>query len=202
MFKRRSRTVAATGGSDLPFCAMCGQSIRLDSATGRCALGHRVAVAAAPVAPAGEDVTAPLPVAAIAAETDGFSFERDSFVDHYQDTIAWEPAPAVSDSVPASPAPQVDALDEFIAWEQPGGGTFSALDVDTENLVGSADVEDLAPEDLAPADEPPLPLRGLGNDLLDELDDAAHARRQAVGTIGATVAVSGMVFVAIAALPF
>jgi hypothetical protein len=38
--------------------------------------------------------------------------------------------------------------------------------------------------------------------LLDEIGDAAHARRRTVGTIGATIAVTGAVLGAVALLPF
>lgn len=190
MFKRRRRSAAAPGGSDQPFCAMCGQSTRIDIASGRCALGHRVAVA--PVTAAVAPVVEVTPLVAAAGASD-FGSDSDRYGDPYADTIVWEPSNSVVHSEPAS---DIDALDEFIAWEQPGGGTFSALDVDTNDLPTADSVEAAAANELAP------PVHDLGSNLLDELDDAAHARRTAAGTIGATVVVSGMVFVAIAALPF
>lgn len=197
MFKRR-RAVAAKG-SDLPFCSMCGQAIRLDAATGRCALGHRVATPTpVPVASASElteaapledhsDPTAYDHLASFDQEaTSGYDLSDSPGFASESEGVTWDQLPA-PDSEPAL----AGALDEFLAWDEPSGAS-SALDVNTDELP-------MAPE--APVEEPAL-VAPLASDLLDELDDTGSARHRAVGTIGATIAVSGAVFGAIAVLPF
>lgn len=225
MFKLRRRTVAATAASDLPFCTMCGTTIRVDAASGRCALGHRVAVVdVAPVEAVATDETAVLePVAAYEVTTafEAASFETPEYDSPVYDspvTYADEQAGGIAgeglyeayqsadaagrtvtwEDVVAPPAAEGGGVyDDYLSWDEPVSG-FSSLDVDTDELpvaeVVEAEVED-APE--APAYNP------LPADLLDELDDdAAHARRRAAGTIGATVGFSALAFASIAVLPF
>lgn len=201
MFKLRRRAGAAVAGSDLPYCAMCQQPIRVDAATGRCALGHRAAAPASPVL-GGESVAAAVdtdvlqPVDEAAApygydteaydpyDTIVYGRSSDSLNDN-GDPVTWDPSSAA-----AAPASSAEALEEYATWGE-SSDDFSALDVDTEVLpavpsaaaAGASQTTELFEE-------------------LDDLDDATHARRQAVGTIGATIGVSGMVLAAIAALPF
>lgn len=201
MLKIRRRAGAAVAGSDLPYCAMCQQSIRIDAVTGRCALGHR---AAAPTATAfAAEQTALLeaaPVAdAVADPSAPYGFDTEAYdpydtivygrsdADYTTDNgapVTWD-APAAS----AAPASETGALEEYATWGEPSDG-LSSLDVDTEQLPAqpSAAASKHAASDLF--------------DELDDLDDATHARRTAVGTVGGTIAVSGMVLGAIAALPF
>ena len=190
----RRRTVATATGTDLPFCSMCGQTIRVDSSTGRCALGHRVTAVAVPMvaeAEAATDETTRVvdPAPAYAEYADDpyatIVYGRSDYADTYANPVTWdEPASA------SEPASGLDALDEYASWGDSDGG-LSALDVDTQQFeaVPAAPVQASA----SSAD--------VGEGLLDELDDATHARRRAVGTIGATIAVSGAVFASIAALP-
>ena len=200
MLKIRRRAGAAVAGSDLPYCAMCQQSIRVDAATGRCALGHR---AAAPTATAFAAEQTALLEASPATETVAdapapYGFDTEAYdpydtivygrsdADYTTDNgapITWD-APAAS----AAPASETGALEEYATWGEPSDG-LSSLDVDTEQL---------------PAQPSAAATRVPGDlfDELDDLDDATHARRTAVGTVGATIAVSGMVLAAIAALPF
>lgn len=213
MFKLRRRTVAATTGSDLPFCSMCGQNIRVDAASGRCALGHRVSAPALVAAPVADDVTTafdtlaepttalptvdepafvtePLPV--FDEEPVG-GYAGEGLYEAYQSADAAAGHTVTWDDVVA-PADSGIVYDDYLAWDEPAN-SFSSLDVDADALpVSSDDVEDEAP---AAATTTPV-----SSDLLDELDDAAYARRRAVGTIGATIGVSGAVFAAVAMLPF
>lgn len=209
MFKLRRRTVAATTGSDLPFCSMCGQNIRVDAASGRCALGHRV-LAVSTFAPVTDvDQTTALDVAAdptVALETVADSsfvteqlptFEEDrgsgyageGLYEAYQSadaaaghSVTWDDVVAPSDSA--------IVYDDYVAWDEPSSG-FSSLDVDPDALPVTTDEGDYAPHD-----QHDTPL----NELLEELDDAASARRKAVGTIGATIAVSSALFAGLAVL--
>lgn len=220
MFKLRRRTVAATAVSDLPFCAMCGTTIRVDAASGRCALGHRVAVVDAPLVAVADDTAVLEPVEAYEVTT---AFEAPSFeapvyespVTAYVDepgagiageglyeayqsadaagrTVTWE-------DVVAPPATEGGGVyDDYLTWDEPVSG-FSSLDVDTDELP----VAEIVEEPVADAADAPA-YNPLPADLLGELDDedAAHARRRAVGTIGATVGFSALAFASIAVLPF
>lgn len=197
MFKLRRRTGAVATGSDLPFCAMCQQTIRVDAVTGRCALGHRATTPSAGQF-AGEPVVADAAVDVVEDfGTDILpSYDYDS-KDPYahivygrsSDYDTADGGPAAWDDAPAEPASRSDAgLDEYASWGEPAEG-LSALDVDTEQLPAAEESSVLAPATNELFDE------------LDELDDATHARRRAVGTVGATIAASGAVFAAIAALP-
>lgn len=185
MFTRRRRSTAATA-SDLPFCTMCGQGIRVDSTTGRCALGHRVLAAVVPApqpsvaAPAIDDSTTPL------VSLGGYVDERiATFGPSVSDDAAWDTV--------ATPTQEIAGLDEFLTWDGEDVDAASALDVDTDQLPVANDPAPTAP---VASDST------ITGDLLDELDDAVHARRRAVGTIGATIAFTGAVFGSIAILPF
>jgi hypothetical protein len=210
MFKLRRRAGAAVTGSDQPYCPMCQQPIRIDAATGRCALGHRaVAPAADPLGAeplaVGEatDVLEPVAVAADAPQThdsDGYDaqvYDPEAF-DPY-DTIVYGRSDFGSDAPAtweASAESGAGGLEEYATWGEPADGP-SSLDVDTQPL-------------------PPVPAPETagspGNGLFDpiddredntaDVDDATHARRKAVGTVAGTLGVSGLVFAAIAALPF
>ena len=197
MLKFRRRAGAATAGSDLPYCPMCQQAIRVDAVTGRCALGHR-ATNPAPVTLGAEPVAATTEVLEPVADTqpaygydnkaydpyDTIVYGRSDF-DYNNDNgapVTWD-APAAT----ADPASTGGALEEYAAWGEPGDG-FSTLDVDTQQLPAAGAATDAAAS------------RELF-DAIDDLDDATHARRKAVGTLGASIGVSGMVFAAIAALP-
>ena len=189
MLKLRRR-VATTTASDLPYCAMCGGPNRIDVSTGRCALGHRVAVAATP-APAAEvtdQAVAPTPF--------------DDFVTDRIQTFATQPpheslAAAHAEATQAwdtSATQPIEGFDDFLAWDESADG-LSALDVDTAELPFTA-------EPVEAVEAAPVGAGVLGEGLLDELDDAAHARRRTVGTIGATIGITGAVFGAVAMLPF
>lgn len=196
MLKFRRRAGAAVAGSDLPYCPMCQQAIRVDAVTGRCALGHR-AVAPAPSALGVEPAAATTDVpAAVTDAQPAYGYDNEDYdpydnivygrsdIDYNNDTaapVSWDSPVATAD--PASGG----ALEEYATWGEPSDG-FSALDVDTEQLPTAPAASD------APASRELF-------DAIDDLDDATHARRKAVGTIGATIGVSGMVFAAIAALP-
>jgi hypothetical protein len=188
MFKRRGR-VSATTAVDLPYCAMCGGPNRVDVASGRCGLGHRVAVATG-VAPTPE-VTDP---AQAATPFDDFVSDRittfGTQAPHESLAAAHAEATQAWDNSTTQP---VEGFDDFLAWDEPTDG-LSALDVDTNELPVAADPVDPAPVASTTST--------LSDGLLDELDDAAHARRRTVGTIGATIAVTGAVFGAVALLPF
>ena len=216
MFKLRRRTVAATAVSDLPFCAMCGTAIRVDAASGRCALGHRVAAPGtlAPVvaeAPVDEttvlepvnayDVTtafeSPIEYASLADTVDepigGIAgeglYEAYQTADASGRTVTWE-------DVVAPPATEGGGVyDDYLTWDEPASG-FSSLDVDTAQLPVAEESDDTDAVDESPTFTP------LPADLLDELDDAAHARRRTVGTIGATIGFSALALASVAALPF
>lgn len=205
MPKLRRRSTSTTAASDLPYCPMCGQTVRLDSSTGRCALGHRVV--ASPVA-AATAVATPAPVAEAPAPADppGTADPIGGYVDQRLAELprdSYDPYEGFTTSgagweTPASgtPAPLNSGLDEFLAWDEPTTG-FSSLDVTPEEL------DELAEAVVTPADVPPAPVHNdVTADLLDELDDATHARRRAVGTIGATIGFTGLVLATVAVLPF
>lgn len=210
MFKLRRRTVAAAAVSDLPFCNMCGASIRVDAASGRCALGHRVlnvSIPAVAEAPAIADDTAVLePVGAYEVTTAFETAEVTAYADDPAGGIAgeglyeaYQTADAAGrvvtwDDVVAPPATDGGGVyDDYLTWDEPTSG-FSSLDVDTNELPVAAVLEPVAEETDVFT---PVPA-----DLLDEFDDAAHARRRAVGTLGATAGFSVLAFASIAALPF
>ena len=214
MFKLRRRAVAATTGSDLPLCSMCGQNIRVDAASGRCALGHRVSAPAFAAAPVTDDATAVLEPVAFEETTALPAVEEPAFVTESLPVYDGEPAggyageglyeayqsadAAAGHSVTwddvVAPAESGIVYDDYMAWNEPVN-SFSSLDVDPDALPVAADeVADEAP--VASTTTP------VSSDLLDELDDAAYARRRAVGTIGATIGVTGAVFAAVAMLPF
>lgn len=210
MIKLRRRTVAATTASDLPFCAMCGAAMRVDASSGRCALGHRVTAPGAllpqPVVSADatavietpfEETTA-LPVAdaepAFGTEPVGGPV-GDGLYEAYQSANASSDRIVTWDDVVA-PAAEGFSYDDYAAWDEPTTG-FSSLDVETNELPEAADddYDDYTPSAAAPTTTP------IASELLDELDDAAYARRKAVGTIGATIATTGALFASIAVLP-
>ncbi len=220
MFKLRRRPVAPAAASDLPFCAMCGTTIRVDAASGRCALGHRVAapgtLAVAAEFPAADDtvvfepvqsyeVTSPYEATTVVEAPVSYGSPAEAYVDEPTAGIAGEGLYEAYQSADASgrvvtwedvvapPATEGGGVyDDYLNWDEAGSG-FSSLDVDTSELPVAGEPESL--ED-SPIFEP------LPADLLDELDDAAHARRRAVGTIGATVGFSALAFASIAVLPF
>ena len=208
--KLRRRTVAATAASDLPFCAMCGASIRVDASTGRCALGHRVtAPVAAVVEAVVPDVTAVIetPFDATTQLSAADDYAADSFIDYNPEPVA----PAGDGLYEAFQSANVangqsvtwddvvaptseSGYEDYAAWAEPASG-FSALDMDTSELPVASD-EGYEPVPAANTESP------IAGDLLDELDDAAYARRKAVGTIGATIVVTGALFASVAVLPF
>lgn len=193
VFKLRRRTAAVVSDSSLPFCAMCNTTIRIDVATSRCALGHRVV--AAPAAEAVEPVlSAPTTDTAdlgATAPADG-GFVDGGFVDDGRyDGFADETGGIVTWDDVASPVTD-EVYDDYLSWDEPLAGT-SSLDVDTAELPAAPQ-----PAPLAPATE----LNEISSDLLDELDDATHARRRAVGTVGGTIAVTALTVGSIAMLPF
>ena len=213
VIKLRRRTVAATTASDLPFCGMCGAAMRVDAASGRCALGHRVTAPGALLpqplvtADATADVTAvietpfeettALPVADVepAYETEPIGGPvSDGLYEAYQSANASSDRIVTWDDVVA-PAAEGFGYDDYAAWDEPTTA-FSSLDVDTNELPVAADedYDDYTPS-AAPTTTP------IASELLDELDDAAYARRKAVGTIGATIAATGALFASIAVLP-
>ena len=217
MIKLRRRAVAATAASDLPFCAMCGSAMRVDASTGRCALGHRVTAPGAllPQPAVSTDATeviqtpfentAPLPVA---DATPAFEAEPiagpvgDGLYEAYQSANAASDRAVTWDDVVA-PATDGFAYDDYAAWDEPATG-FSSLDVDANELPAASDETyddafDGAYDDYTPAAA--ATTTPVAADLLDELDDAAYARRKAVGTIGATIAATGALFASIAVLP-
>lgn len=201
--KLRRRTVAATAASDLPFCAMCGASIRVDSSTGRCALGHRVtAPTAAVVAPVVSEATA---VIETPFEATAHLPADDSFIDYNPEPVAGDGLYEAYQSANVASgqtvtwddvvAPTTESgYDAYAAWDEPASG-ISALDMDTSELPVATD-EAYEPAPAADAETP------IAAELLDELDDAAYARRKAVGTIGATIVVTGALFASVAVLPF
>ena len=204
MFKLRRRSVAETAATGQPLCTMCGTTTRVDPASGRCALGHRVASPGAlpiPVAVVAEDqVTAPLDAGAFESTTDlspesGYEpagvFAGEGLYEAYQSadaagrTVTWD------DVVAPSATGGSNVYDDYLTWDEPASG-FSSLDMDTADLPVAAD--DVVAE--TPATTPID-----SSDLLDELDDEAYARRRTVGTLGATVAITGMLAAAVAILP-
>jgi hypothetical protein len=209
MFKLRRRAGAAVTGSDQPHCPMCQQHIRIDAATGRCALGHRAAAPAADTlsseplaATAATDVLEPVAVGAGAPQTtdpDGYDaqvYDPEAF-DPY-DTIVYGRSDFGTDTPGGWETPATagaDGLQEYATWGEPADGP-SSLDVDTQQL---------------PAPPGGKTAASTGNGLFDpvddrddtaEVDDATHAGRKAVGTVAGTIGVTGLVFAAVAALPF
>lgn len=210
VIKLRRRTVAATTASDLPFCAMCGAAIRVDASTGRCALGHRVTAPGAllPQPVVAADATAVIQTAFEAttalpvADTEpAFTIEPigahvgEGLYEAYQSANASSDRAVTWDDVVA-PAAESFGYDDYAAWDEPTSGA-SALDTGELPIATGTDYDDYAPS-AAPAAETTTPI---ASDLLDELDDAAYARRKAVGTIGATIAATGALFASIAVLP-
>ena len=225
MFKLRRRAVAETAATDQPFCAMCGTTIRVDVASGRCALGHRVIALVVPPAP----LQVEAPAAAVSEPTDelpqadvtepaGFYageglYEAYSSADAAGRAVTW-------DDVVAPASETTSIYDDYLTWNEPATEGFSSLDNTTDELpVGDGFIayndpsSDVAPrsydepssffepvEDDAESAPSITPIHA--SDLLDELDDEAHARRRTVGTLGATVAVTGMLAAAVAILPF
>lgn len=191
MFKLRRRTVAETAATDQPFCAMCGTTTRVDAASGRCALGHRViAPGVLPVAAAvveehavAYEATAELPVDDISAPVaagEGL-YEAYQSADAAGRNVTWDDVVAPAVDGPTS------VYDDYLTWDEPTSG-FSSLDVDTSELPVAEEVVAAAPL--------------TASDLLDELDDDnAYVRQRTVGTLGATVAITGMLAAAIAILP-
>src|SRR5688572_24070681 len=150
VFNRRRRA-AGTTASDQPFCAMCGQAIRVDASTGRCALGHRVApavvaaAAATAAVPAAGDLTAPVeplggyvderiaaftaertydPYAELAAtEAPAWDTADDSYADlATAETPAWDTAD--------EPTQALDSIEDFTSWDDDTETGASALDYD------------------------------------------------------------------------
>jgi hypothetical protein len=216
VIKLRRRAVAATTASDLPFCSMCGATIRVDASTGRCALGHRVTAPGAllpqPVVAADDtavietpfEVTTALPVADVAPDYGSEPAAGpvgDGLYEAYQSANASADHAVTWDDV-VSPAAEGFGYDDYAAWDEPAPSGFSALDVNTDELPVAGDdaYGDDATDDYTPSAAPAT--TPVSSDLLDELDDAAYARRKAVGTIGATIAATGAIFASIAVLPF
>lgn len=210
VFKLRRRAVAETAATDQPFCTMCGTNIRVDATSGRCALGHRVMSLTVPAAvpqveqPAvaeSYEPTAELPQADV-IEPAGFYageglYEAYSAADTEGRAVTWDDVVA-----PASETSSI--YDDYLTWnEQPANEDFSSLDMATDELpVHEAPSSFFEPVDEEP-DEPAPTITPIASpDLLDELDDDAYARRRTVGTLGATVAVTGMLAAAVAILPF
>lgn len=222
MFKLRRRTVAETTASDQPFCTMCGTSIRVDAASGRCALGHRVTSLSVPLAPVVAAVEEPAPVAHYEATTELPQTDTTEPVGAYAGEGLYEAYSSADaagravtwDDVVAPASESSSIYDDYLTWNEPATEGFSSLDSSTEELP----VDDgfIAYNEPSSSDEPspffdavdeadakspsitPIPA----SDLLDELDDDAYARRRTVGTLGATVAVTGMLAAAVAILPF
>ena len=208
MFKLRRRSVAETAATDQPFCTMCGTTIRVDASSGRCALGHRVISIALPAAPVAVDEQAPVaaayePTAELpqsdSTEPAGFYageglYEAYSSADAAGRAVTW-------DDVVAPASETTSIYDDYLTWNEPATEGFSSLDNPTDELPlggeGSSFFEPIEDEDDKPSITP-IPA----SDLLDELDDDAYARRRTVGTLGATVAVTGMLAAAVAILPF
>jgi hypothetical protein len=166
MFNRRRRSAGSTG-SDQPFCAMCGQSIRVDLTTGRCALGHRVAVQPAAVAP----VDVPTGDVAPTEQIDGYderiaAFTADRTYDPYAELVTQD-AP-IWDAADTQP---VGALEDFMSWEDESASGTSALDFDTAELPLLSDP--------TASEAPVAPVDAASDGLLDELGDAtaAYAKR-------------------------
>lgn len=160
MFKRRRRSAGSTA-TDLPFCAMCGQTIRVDSSSGRCALGHRVAVTAAapePVLDTAVASHATAPVEALGGYVDEriAAFTADRTYDPYAET-ATEQAPVWDTADDATAG--VGGLEDFMSWDTAATEETSALDIDTAEL---------------PTAEPTSSTA----DLLDELGTPAFAQQR------------------------
>jgi hypothetical protein len=209
MFKLRRRAGAAVTGSDQPYCPMCQQAIRIDAATGRCALGHRAAAPApdtlgvdALAATETTDVLEPVAVGADAPQAhdpagyDAQVYDPEAF-DPY-DTIVYGRSDFGADAPGSWESPATSGaggLEEYATWDEPADG-LSSLDVDTQQLpaVPASEATGASGAGLFdPIDD---------GDETAEVDDATHARRKAVGTVAGTLGVSGLVFAAIAALPF
>lgn len=188
MFKIRRRGATLASATDLPFCSMCGQAIRVDVTTGRCALGHRVTPVAASVEAIADlaDIAADATVVTPDAEHTLVTFDEQPYTPAAQAGPAWG-VPVTDDQTAAA----TEGFADLLTWDEPGDA-LSALDVDPTQLGEDEGVE--------PAPSPVT--TELAGGLLDELDDAAYARRQAVGTLGATIGVTAAFLAAVAALPF
>jgi len=200
MFKLRRRATTEQAPSGMPFCGMCGQPMRIDASAGRCALGHRVTVPQGLALPAeeaepayspAETVYTPSDTAELYAPIDAEVYDRYSS----EETIVWEPSPEPTNLVWDEPesTEELSPMGDFLSWDEPSGEP-SALDVAAE--LPAPDASAASAPSAAPTPTP------LAADLLDELEDVAHARRQAAGTIGATIAVTVVVFGSVAILPF
>ena len=214
MFKLRRRTTAEAAVTDQPFCAMCGTTTRVDAASGRCALGHRVLAPGALVAPAplaADEPTAVLVASDAAAyepttelaQVDEYSEPAGSYAgeglyEAYQSADAAGRAVTWDDVVAPTKDPGTTVYDDYLTWDQPAASGFSSLDVDTNELPVT---EDEVVYDSPAAAAAPVKTTIDPSDLLDELDDETYARRRTAGTLGATVAVTGMLAAAIAILP-
>lgn len=216
MFKLRRRAVAETAATDQPFCTMCGTTMRVDVTTGRCALGHRVLPTnLLPVPSAVEDELTAVIVEAPASSFDDTAvlevaapdespaaFAGEGLYEAYQSADAAGRNVTWDDVVAPTSKDAYGVYDDYLSWDEPTGGYASSLDVEAEPVAGAED-ETLAYE--SPA-APAAPVRRTlePSDLLDELDDddEARAKRRTAGTVGATVAVTGMFAAAIAILPF
>lgn len=170
MFKRRAQLVVEDAASAV--CRMCGCAVVVD-ADGRCALGHVVAAAPAPMPAAPAVDTEPRPVTEAAAPAADAVAEMTA---QPETASADKTAPARPSVPPASQlgaGDDLDVIDDLLGFDAPA--TTSSLDIDTETLPLAA-----APEPAAPAVQTlPDPA-----DLLDELDDTAYVRRRAAGIAG------------------
>lgn len=213
VFKLRRRTAAETVATDQPFCAMCGTTIRVDATSGRCALGHRVAApgALAVPVPVAEDDTAVLvggPASAYEATT------ALPAIDTYD-----EPSGAYAGEGLYEAYSSADAAGRAVTWDDVVAPTTSPSNVYDDYLTWAEPTTDFSPSSPVAVQTPQLPVADYGDveptpatkpvltpveasDLLEELDDATHARRRTLGTIGATVAVTAVVGASIAVLPF
>ncbi len=169
VFKLRRRTVAETAASDHPYCGMCGTTMRVDAASGRCALGHRVAAPGALVVPVVEDqpaavigdapvydATAVVPDASSYGDTanvyvgEGL-YEAYSSADASGRAVTWDDVVAPATGGPSS------VYDDYLSWSD-SPSNFSSLDFDSDGLPTADVVEDAAPYE--------------ASDLLGELDGA------------------------------
>ncbi len=195
---------------------MCGAAVPVDD-SGRCPLGHVVAVPVAstpppvveaapasrpaPVAPAA--AAEPVSVAPVAPTPAPQPVAEDPFAHPYDEVLAWDapapdapPAPVVPLRTPpavppsATPPPAASTVDAFelLNWDEVDT-TGSALDVDAATLPGAT----------TPASD-----RAAIHELSepdDDREDAARARRRAAGVLGGALAVMGAVALSLAALP-
>lgn len=183
MLKLRRRAAAAASG--LPFCGMCGTTMRVDPDSRRCALGHRIIVAGTLLAAAADErATVPAVSEPVVSHEVGSAFQSP-ITDYAMLAGAHIDDPATGDA---------DMYADYLNWDEPASA-LSSLDVDTTELpvlplIGAA--EGSAADSFTP----------ILVDLLDDLDEAKHARRRAAGTIGAAVAASALAVASVAVLPF